>query len=472
MANVMDRKTNYLIGKWQKRINLVESAQGKPLTLEKRAALANALENTADRIRAVEATNPNSIGAYKRYALDIINAIVPNLIAFDCVAVQAMDNRVGMINFIDYRYSNDKGLTKAGDVFNSSLNMGPSDMYYSSDLVHDHIIATATAATTYASKLAWTPVILPTFVLKYVASGVTYEAAADATGAIVGTNITSGTVTADGRVNLTFSTAPDLGTDLVVDYRYDNESVRSDSIQLANSDGVYESLAAASNHPEVELKINNIPVTAKARTMRSYWAFDAQYELQKEYGQSIEELLATQVAGELAHEIDNELTTDLLKFANAAAPIVWSRAQAVGISLIDHYESFSVKLTEAKNAIFNATRKVRGNFMVCGLDVATVVESMRNFKPSGVQEVAGPHYIGDIDGLKCFVNPDYPAREAVVGYKGSSMLDAGAFYCPYMPVSSTDLIMDANFRGQRGWATMYGKAYINSQMYVKVVITD
>ena len=41
-----------------------------------------------------------------------------------------------------------------------------------------------------------------------------------------------------------------------------------------------------------------------------------------------------------------------------------------------------------------------------------------------------------------------------------------------MPVSSTDLIMDANFRGQRGYATMYGKALLNDKMYIKGYITD
>jgi hypothetical protein len=35
---------------------------------------------------------------YKRYALDIINAVVPNLIAFDMYAVQPMDNRVGKLS--------------------------------------------------------------------------------------------------------------------------------------------------------------------------------------------------------------------------------------------------------------------------------------------------------------------------------------------------------------------------------------
>ena len=107
-----------------------------------------------------------------------------------------------------------------------------------------------------------------------------------------------------------------LTDDIVVSYRYDNESVRSDG----------PAQAGFTNVPEIELKINSLPIEAKARTLRAYWAFDAQYELQKEYGQDIETLLATQATGELAHEIDNELTLDLLKFADAGTPLTWSRS--------------------------------------------------------------------------------------------------------------------------------------------------
>ena len=41
---------------------MVEKAQGHPLNFEKRAALVNSLESTAQRIIAKEATNPGSIG--------------------------------------------------------------------------------------------------------------------------------------------------------------------------------------------------------------------------------------------------------------------------------------------------------------------------------------------------------------------------------------------------------------------------
>ena len=70
------------------------------------------------------------------------------------------------------------------------------------------------------------------------------------------------------------------------------------------------------------------------------------------------------------------------------------------------------------------------NFLIVGIDVATVIESMRNFTPSGVVAV-GPHFLGTLGNYKVFVNPDYMPNEFVLGYKGNNMLDAGAFYCPY-----------------------------------------
>lgn len=460
MATITNQKTKYLIGRWGKRIAMVEKAKGAPLTLEQKSALANSLESTAQRIIAKEATNPGSIGAYKRYALDIVTATVPNLIAFDIYAVQAMDNRVGMINYMDYTYSKDKGATLAGTAFNSSINKYASDTYYSSNLVNGEIVGTATAGQQYEVALKWFPVLPETFTLETADGGVIASVVNGVvTGSYIDTEGNNAFNTLAGA--LKFKLSADLpeaseGQDIVVTYRFNNEDVRSDGPDAAGF----------TNVPEVELRINSLPITAQARTLRSYWAFDAQYELQKEYGQDIETLLATQVTGELAHEIDNELTLDLLGFANAGTPLVWSKTQPIGVSLIDHYDSFNAKLVEGANIIFNATRKVKANFVICGLEVASVIESMRNFTPSGVTAV-GPHFLGTLGSLKVYVNPDFPANEFVEGYKGNNMFDAGAFYCPYMPVSSTDLIMDANFRGQRGWATMYGKKLLNSQMYVR-----
>ena len=71
---------------------------------------------------------------------------------------------------------------------------------------------------------------------------------------------------------------------------------------------------------------------------------------------------------EINQEIDNEITLDLYRIANAGPEIVWSRVQPVGVSAEEHYASFNIKVTEASNEIFAATRRCRGE-----KEIATLV---------------------------------------------------------------------------------------------------
>lgn len=94
-------KTKMLCEKWAKRIALVESTtlEGKKMDLARRACLAKCLENTQQFIKGQlgEAVQSTDIGQYKRFALDIVTTVVPNLIAYDLVSVQPIDNRVGKL---------------------------------------------------------------------------------------------------------------------------------------------------------------------------------------------------------------------------------------------------------------------------------------------------------------------------------------------------------------------------------------
>ena len=147
-----------------------------------------------------------------------------------------------------------------------------------------------------------------------------------------------------------------------------------------------------------------------------------------------------------------ELTHGILNFANAAPVKTWSMTPDIGVSRWEHYQGFSIALQENSAEIFRATQKYGANFAICGTQAAVVFRAQNGFEPAaGAQTVAGPHLIGTVDGMKVFVDPSYPAFDYVIGFKGSNSMESGIFYCPYMPVSSTDLIMDANFRGQRGW---------------------
>lgn len=445
--NMVSAKTAMLIKKWNKRIRATESVIG-PMNIERKAALAMSLDNTNQRLRLAEATQPGHIGQYKRYALDIVNAVVPNLIAYDICSVQPVDNRVGMINYISYEYGRAKGQAQKDQMFASSINMGQSDQFYSASEVDLEVVGTE-GATKISTNLQWTPILPGT--VAFTCDGGTVVGTDDGNGNITGDGITAGTIDyTTGQLEITLATAS--SDEPNVSYSYNNEDV------------------PLNNVPEVNLRITSLPVVCKSRKMKAVYAFDAAYELEKEYGQDIDSLLATEVAGEIAHEIDMELANDIFKMANAGSPITWSKTQPVGVNNIDHYDSFYTKLVEGSNTIFGATRKVQPNFMVCGLEVASVVQVMRNFTPSGVQAI-GPHYLGTLGQFKVFVSPDYAANQFVLGYKGGSFMDAGMFYCPYMPIVSTDLLMTDDFAGRKGWATMYAKKMVNNKMYLKGYIT-
>lgn len=448
IANPISAKNSYLVKKWNKRITATESVLGS-MNMERKVALAVSLENTHNRLKVMEATQPSSIGQYKRYALDIVNAVVPNLITYDIASVQAIDNRVGMINYISYKYGRDKGQAKNGQMFASSLNMGQSDANYSSANIDAEVVGEVGNAT-ISTNIQWTPVVPGTFFFE--AEGGNVVGKDDGQGNIVGDGITTGTINyTTGSISITLASA--TTQEASVSYSYNNED------------------APVANVPEVNLEITSLPVVAKSRKMKAVYAFDAAYELEKEYGQDIDSLLATEVAGEIAHEIDMEIANDIFKMANAGSPITWSKTQPVGVNLIDHYDSFYSKLVEGANVIFGATRKVQPNFMICGLGVASVVQVMRNFTPSGTQAV-GPHFLGTLGNFKVFVSPDYAPNQFVLGYKGGSFMDAGMFYCPYMPIVSTDLLMTDDFAGRKGWATMYAKKMVNNKMYLQGYITD
>lgn len=445
--NMVSAKTAMLIKKWDKRIRATESVIG-PMNIERKAALAMSLDNTNQRLRLAEATQPGHIGQYKRYALDIVNAVVPNLIAYDICSVQPVDNRVGMINYISYEYGRAKGQAQKDQMFASSINMGQSDQFYSASEVDLEVVG-AEGDTKISTNLQWTPILPGT--VAFTCDGGTVVGTDDGNGKITGDGITAGTIDyTTGQLELTLATSS--SDEPNVSYSYNNEDV------------------PLNNVPEVNLRITSLPVVCKSRKMKAVYAFDAAYELEKEYGQDIDSLLATEVAGEIAHEIDMELANDIFKMANAGSPITWSKTQPVGVNNIDHYDSFYTKLVEGANTIFGATRKVQPNFMVCGLEVASVVQVMRNFTPSGVQAI-GPHYLGTLGQFKVFVSPDYTANQFVLGYKGGSFMDAGMFYCPYMPIVSTDLLMTDDFAGRKGWATMYAKKMVNNKMYLKGYIT-
>lgn len=220
------------------RLKLAESklqAKGKTMSLERKLATAQCLENTRRQIKALEAfnysgaTQASAIGQYKRFALDMVGALIPNIVAPDIVGVQAIDNRVGMINILEYQYGSNKGQAKEGQVFNSPLANA-------SGVIADYSSAQVVKETLGADlKPQWTPVVGTVY-------NVTKGAAAN--------------VKEDGTVE-------GASNNDIITYMYDNETVPVEA-------------------PEIKLNIRSLPVETRSRKLKALWSFDAAYELDKE----------------------------------------------------------------------------------------------------------------------------------------------------------------------------------------------
>ena len=457
-----DSRHKSLYEKWNKRIAVVEASKlgGAKMDLARKAALAKVLENTSHFIKysLTEATQSSDIGQYKRAALDIVAAVVPNLIAYDLVSVQALDNRIGMINYIEYLYGNKKGSTQSGTAFATTLNLHAVDKDFTSRLVKGE--AYSFSGTVSTTQLEWKPVLPKTV-------KVLVDDASDTNTGLYTDKNGDGNLWLDGAAAATadFKVAYTTG---IVSYPT-SFIAANDTVEFSYS--YNNEFVAANDIPEISLKLTSLPLEAKARRLKAYYAFEANYELTKEYGHDAQQLLNATAAGEIMREIDAEICFDLYNNAGAGPELVWSKAQPIGVSLVDHYDSFVVKLEEGSAQIQQATRKVPANFAVLGTQAAVVARTVRGFTPSGVKSMVGPYFLGTVGNLRLYVQPEFDVNSFVLGYKGETLFDAGYVYAPYMPIMTTDMIQLEDMAGRKGWATMYATAMLNPNMYVRGKIT-
>lgn len=448
---VTGRNMNGVMKKWGRQMNAINEAFEGQVDDYKLLSTAILLENTEQYLNHVakmrglnEATQPSDVSFFKRYAINLLSAVVPNLIAEDIVSVQPMLSRVGEIRYLRVLYGSDKAPAKKGNVMFSNYTGGDFSQHtYTSDQIEGETLAVDGSTKTFT--LDWAPVI-PGTINGTVGSDVLTD---DGNGNIKLGSSAAGTINyATGAI--TFTTAPSDDTE--VSYQYDNMEV---PVQA----------------PEMILKLVTAPIQAKSRKLKTLYSFDAAYDLTSDYGMSMNNELVTYSASQIKHEIDMEIINDL--YTKATSPsVTWNQVAPTGVSLVDHYNSFPIALTKAGNAMYFNTKMARPNFYVLGETAANVVESLARFKSAGAVDPKGPYLAGYLGDIPVYKSPSIPTNGFLCGYKGNSLFDSGYIYAPYMPVMTTQLLMDETFTGRQGFASSYGKRMTNTDFYAACQITS
>lgn len=214
----------------------------------------------------------------------------------------------------------------------------------------------------------------------------------------------------------------------------------------------------------ISVQILKQAVEAKSRKLSARWTFEAAQDAQSMHGLDVEAEIMAALAQEITAEIDQEILYSLR--ALAATEETFNQAGVSGTATFvgDEHAALAVLINRVANKIAQRTRRGAGNWAVVSPQALTVLQSATTSAFARTTEgtfeaPTNTKMVGTLNGaMKIYVDSYASDDTAVlVGYKGSSEADAAAFYCPYIPLMSSGVIMDpTTLEPVVGFMTRYG----------------
>ena len=215
---------------------------------------------------------------------------------------------------------------------------------------------------------------------------------------------------------------------------------------------------------QISVQILKQAVEAKTRKLSARWTFEAAQDAQAQQGIDIEAEIMAALAQEITAEIDQEILLSLSTLA--ATEYTYNQATVSGTATFvgDEHAALAVLINRVANLIAQRTRRGAGNWAVVSPASLTVLQSATTSAFARTTEgtfeaPTNTKFVGTLNGaMRVFVN-SYASDTAsvLVGYKGTSEADAAAFYCPYIPLMSSGVVLDpTTFEPVVSFMTRYG----------------
>ena len=291
------------------------------------------------------------------------------------------------------------------------------------------------------------------------------------------------------------ATANDCNVSYVQDASF--TSSNGSTLVIPSFESDFSSSTPSPAIPEIDIKIESIPVVADTRKLRAKWSPELAQDLNAYHSLDAEVELTQILSAQIALEIDREILNDLLQGA-AGANYYWSRspgrfvnketgAEVTRASTLtpgpaftgtvrEWYETLIETVIDVGNTIHRKTLRGAANFIVVGPDVATILEASVFYRPQlsidGDGQVATPFSLGAekmgtlSNRFTVYKDPYFPRNKILVGYKGGSYLETGYVYAPYVPLIVTPTIFaPEDFTPRKGVMTRYGKKLVRADFY-------
>jgi hypothetical protein len=215
---------------------------------------------------------------------------------------------------------------------------------------------------------------------------------------------------------------------------------------------------------QISVQILKQAVEAKTRKLQARWTFESAQDAQAMHGIDVEAEIMAALAQEITAEIDQEILLSLRTLA--ATEFTYNQATVSGTATFvgDEHAALAVLINRVANLIAQRTRRGAGNYAVVSPASLTVLQSATTSAFARTTEgtfeaPTNTKFVGTLNGaMRVFVD-SYASDSAsvLVGYKGSSEADAAAFYCPYIPLMSSGVVLDpSTFEPVVSFMTRYG----------------
>ncbi len=216
---------------------------------------------------------------------------------------------------------------------------------------------------------------------------------------------------------------------------------------------------------KLSIQILKQTVEAKTRKLSARWTFESAQDAQSQHGIDVEAEIMAALAQEITAEIDQEILASLNTLAGTAAE-TYNQAAVSGTATFvgDEHAALAVQINRASNLIAQRTRRGAGNWAVVSPFSLTILQSATTSAFARTTEgtfeaPTNTKFVGTLNNaMRVYVNTYAADGTAVlVGYKGSSESDAAAFYCPYIPLMSSGVVLDpSTFEPTVSFMTRYG----------------
>ena len=424
-----------LFENWQE----TKSALLEGLDARRAAIVSTVLDNQAKYLSETAAADVSSVGAigsFQKIILPMIRRIIPGTIATEVVGVQPMTGPTGLVFSLRFVYKNAATTAESPD----------GDI-----AVNDEVFGNTSATPPYASKMR-----------RFYSGGVTPGASGGLYDSTFGVN-QGGAYTPAGAFSTASSPLSGEAGDVV-----DMESFPGRAMGL---------------------QVLRQPVIAKTRKLQAKWTIEAMQDLSAQHGLDLEAEITQALSAEIVHEIDNEIVTDLIRLAGTTETFDMSGSfTGVPHYVGDRHAVLGVLINKVANEIAAKTRRGAGNFIIVSPQIVSVLQSAAKsvFAPAVAGSFEGPNntrLAGTLNGtIKVYsflFNASFgtvaqgsavpggataSSDIVVVGFKGGTgETDSGYFYCPYVPLMTSNTVVDpSTYNNQLMVMTRYGKVTFTS----------